>query len=376
VPALTPSYERPTPQRTPPEDFFRHDAAVIAERLTAQWLSGPPATSAHAVVERLLAVQAQDGRGARLAVRSRSVGLHATDIDGALNARSMVIAWLNRGTLHLVGADDYWWLHPLTTPQVATGNRRRLEQEGVSAKQAERGVEVVAEAVRSHGPQTRAELRARLEAERVPTGGQALVHVLLAASLRGEVVRGPMRGAQHAYVAVPDWLGASPEPLARPEALARLARRYLAGHGPADEHDLAKWAGLTLGDARLALDGARADLIHRPDGLVDLAGRDAPAPLPAPRLLGPFDPLLHGWVSRDAFVGPHRHIVTSNGLFRACALVDGRAVGTWRLSGATLTVNLLEKVRAANVDALRRDAADVLRFLRLSAGSDVVVEPV
>ena len=28
-----------------------------------------------------------------------------------------------------------------------------------------------------------------------------------------------------------------------------------------------------------------------------------PAPLPAPRLLGPFDPLLLGWVSRDPFVG-------------------------------------------------------------------------
>ena len=69
-------------------------------------------------MHRLLAVQAQDARGVRLAVRSRSVGLHATDVDDALNDGRLLITWVNRGTLHLVGADDYWRLHPLTTPQL------------------------------------------------------------------------------------------------------------------------------------------------------------------------------------------------------------------------------------------------------------------
>ena len=116
-------------------------------RACAQLLSGPRARDPETVVRRLLAVQAQDARGARLAVRSRSVGTSAADVDDALNSRSMLIAWLNRGTLHLVAADDYWWLHPLTTPQLETGNRRRLRQEGVSAKQADRGVEIVTDAV-------------------------------------------------------------------------------------------------------------------------------------------------------------------------------------------------------------------------------------
>jgi hypothetical protein len=346
--------------------------------LTAQQLSGPPARSAEAVVERLLAVQAQDGRGARLAVRSRSTGLHAADVDDALDDRRLLITWLNRGTLHLVRPDDYWWLHPLTTPQLATANRRRLGQEGVSAEQAERGIDVVTEAVLTYGPQTRVELRHRLDAAGVPTAGQALVHVLLATTLRGTVVRGPMRGTEHAYVAVSDWLGQPPESLPRAEALARLARRYLAGHGPADAHDLAKWAGLTLGDARAAFDGLRAELAERPDGLLDLAARGAPARLPKPRLLGPFEPLLLGWVSRELFVGPHQQIVTTNGLFRACALVDGRVVATWGLRGATLTVTLLENVKAPAVTALRRDAADVLRFLEPSGATaatrEIVVE--
>lgn len=340
--------------------------ALLAQRLAAQRLSGPPAGSPEDVVARLLAVQAQDLRAARLGVRSRSTGLSAADVDEALTTRrSLVVTWLNRGTLHLVAAEDYWWLHPLTTPQLLGGNARRLHQEGVSAAQADRGVEVVAEAVATSGPQTRAQLRDRLAAAGVPTGGQALVHVLAAASLRGHVVRGPMRGRQHAYVAVRDWLGAPPEPIGRDEALARLARRYLAGHAPADAADLAKWAGVPLRDARRGLGAVAGELVPYGAGLVRLAGPDRPAELPPPRLLGGYDEVLHGWVDREPVVGRHRGIVTVNGLFRPIALVDGRAVAVWGLADGTVTVRPLEPLDDAAWAALAEDARDVQRFLGL-----------
>jgi hypothetical protein len=348
---------------------------VIAEHLSAQLLSGPPATSPEAVVHQLLAVQAQDPRGARLSVRSRTAGLSARDVDDALTERrSMVVTWANRGTLHLVSAEDYWWLHPLTTPQLTTGNRRRLGQEGVSAAQAARGVEVVTDAVGLHGPRTRHELRQLLNAAGVPTAGQALVHVLLAATLAGRVVRGPMRGAEQAFVAVRDWLGDPPEPLARGDGLARLARRYLVGHGPADAGDLARWAGLTVGDARAAFGAIAEELEPAPGGLLDLVGRPPAAPVPPPRLLGPFDPLLLGWASRARFVGSHT-VVTTNGIFRPFALVDGRVVATWGLAGGTLTVRLLEPVAPADLDALRADADDVVRFLDLPGSPRLDIEP-
>ena len=352
------------------QDF---SALVRAERLAAQGLAGPPAGSCVQVVRRLLAVQGQDPRGARLAIRSRSTALTARDVDDALtDDRSVLITWLNRGTLHLVTAEDYWWLHPLTTPQLVTGNARRLRQEGVSPSQADRGVAVVRDAVESAGPQTRSELRRRLDAAGVPTGGQALVHVLMAASVRGHVVRGPMRGKEHAYVGVRTWLGDPPAAVEPAAALARLARRYLAGHGPADARDLAKWAGVTLGAAGRALDLIAAELRHVQGGLVDLAAREPPAHLPPPRLLGPFDPLLLGWVSREAFVGPHRDIATSNGLFRPVALVDGRVVGTWSVAGAAVSIRPLEPISARALRSLQRDADDVLRFLGLPGGAMVV----
>ena len=179
----------------------KQDAWLIATRLTSQLLAGPPARSVEAVVDRLLAIQAQDARGFRLSVRARSAGVAAPDVDRALTVdRSVVVTWLNRGTLHLVRADDYWWLQSLTTPQIAAGNRRRLGQEGVSDKQAVRAVDIIGDAVTEDGPLTREQLRTRLDTAGIPTAGQALVHLLFAATLRGLVVRGPMVDGHHAFV--------------------------------------------------------------------------------------------------------------------------------------------------------------------------------
>jgi hypothetical protein len=307
------------------------------------------------VADRLLAIQAQDARGARLAVRARSEGLTAADVDRALDERRLLITWLNRGTLHLVRSEDWPWLHALTTPQLATGNARRLEQEGV--RDPERAVAVVERALADEGPLTRAEL-----GERTGVGGQGLVHVLFLATLRGLAVRGPMRGREHAYVLVRDWLGEA-KPVDRDAALAELARRFLAGHGPADERDLAKWAGVPLRDARAGFEAVAGELEQRPDGLVDLRGREAPPPLPPPRLLGAYDPLLHGWVSREPVVGPHAGIVTSNGLFRPIALVDGRAAATWSLAAGRVELAPFAPLPRPVREALDADAEAVLRFL-------------
>ena len=363
------------------------EPGILAERTAAQLLLGAPARTAEEVAGRLLAIQGQDPRGARLAVRARSHGLSAADIDRALTVdRSLVISWLNRGTLHLVRSEDYWPLHQLTTPQLATGCARRLGQEGVSADAADRGVAVIEAALARNGPQTRAQLAEQVSAAGIRTHGQAMVHLFFLASLRGLVVRGPMSGKQHAYVLARDWLGAPPgRPAAdREAALGWLARRYLAGHSPATEWDLAKWAGLPLRDARRGLREIAASLVVGEDGLVRLgrpaggavlagdarpAARPAAGPDPAfppPRLLGPFDPLLHGWQSRTAVLGRHEPDIVRGGMFRSFALVGGRAAGTWGLSGDRVSLTLLDQVSAADRRALDADAEDVRRFLGLA----------
>jgi uncharacterized protein YcaQ len=342
-----------------------------AARLTAQLLSGPPARDPVAVAERLLAIQGQDPRGARLAVRARSKGLSAADVDRALTEeRTLVITWVNRGTLHLVRSEDYPWLLALTAPPLLTQSARRLQQEGVSPDDAERAIATVERALADQGPLTREQLRDRVDAIGVRTARQALIHILFAAALRGLIVRGPLVDGRHCYVLVRDWLG-EPKPVERDKALAELARRYLAGHGPASDRDLARWAGLPLRDARAGLKAIAKEIVEGPRGpapnapLVDLARRPPAAELPPPRLLGPFDPLLLGWISREDVLGRHQHLVTVNGIFRPFALVRGRAAASWSMPRGEVVIEPFGRMGKADAAALDAEAQDLVRFFTI-----------
>ncbi len=330
--------------------------------MTAQGLAGPPLADPVAVAGRLLAVQGQDPRGFRLAVRARTEGLTAADVERDLSERKLIVTWLNRGTLHLVRGEDYLLLQSLTTPPLLTSSVRRLRQEGVSEAKAERAIEAIERALADEGPLTRVELRERIEAAGVRTDGQAMIHLVFLAALRGVSVRGPMIGKQHAYVLVRDWLGEQ-KPLDRDKALAELARRYLAGHQPATDRDLAKWAGLPLRDARAGLKAIGPELEEGEGGLVSLAKRPTPGEIPPPRLLGAFDPVLLGWTSREEVLGPHTNLVTRNGIFHPFAMVKGRAVAKWGLAGGKLTMEPLERLPPRTAKALDADADAVTLFL-------------
>jgi hypothetical protein len=346
--------------------------AVRRARAAAQLLHRPRAVGVAELVARMLAVQAQDLRAGRLALRARVAGLAAADVDAALTEdRSVMVAWLMRGTLHLVGRDDYPWLLGLTAPTRLSTSRRRLGQEGVSPDDAERAVKIVERALADAGPLTRPELAERIAAKGIRTEGQATPHLLLLAALRGIAVLGPLRDdGAHAFVLVRDWLGAPPptelEGPDRDAALAELARRYLTGHGPAAPADLAAWSGLPLRDARAGLSAIASELAQRDDDLVDLAARDRPPDAIPPRLLPAFDPYLLGWKDRSfAVASAHaKRVHPGGGMLRATATVDGLAVGTWSAAGGEVGLDLFARVAPAVEVALRDDAADVERFVQ------------
>jgi hypothetical protein len=254
----------------------------------------------------------------------------------AIDSGELVISWLNRGTLHLVCRDDYPWLHALTTPPVAVMNKRRLVQEGVT--NPERGVRAIAKALEG-GPMLREQI-----GERIGARGQALTHLLLAASLGGLVVRGPVRGREQAFVLAGDHIGELPK-VDRNAALAELGRRYAAGHAPASEADLAYWSGLPLREVRDRVPPSR-----------DKRGQ---SPFVTARLLPPFDPYIMGWKERS-FAIPEalaERVMPGGGMFRAVVLVDGRVTGTWSRAGGRVEVD------APEADGLDAEIADIERFL-------------
>jgi Winged helix DNA-binding domain len=353
---------------------------LLRRRLTSQLLAGPVPRGPEAVVsvtDRLLAIQAQDPRGARLAIRARSRGATAADVDRALSDdRSVLITWLCRGTLHLVRAEDYPLLQALTTPQLVTSSDRRLAQEGLSGAGVRRGIVVIERALADDGPLGIGSLRERVRAAGVATDGQAMIHLLFRASLEGRIVRGPVAGAEQRYALVADWLQSAPAEVTRiaadrDRALRELALRYLAGHGPANGRDLAKWAGVTLRDARAGLAALAGRLRERDGGLVELRGRPRIAEPSGPRLLGAFEPVLMGWCSRAPVLGEREADIVTGGIFRAFAFAfapdaerpAGRPLATWKFSREGVELSPFDRLDERHHEALRRDGQALVRFL-------------
>jgi winged helix DNA-binding protein len=247
---------------------------------------------------------------------------------------------------------------------------RRLGQEGVPPADARRAVGVIAAALAEEGPLTRGELGARLAGHGLRTAGQALPHLLLRAALDGEAVLGPDRDGEPAFVAARDWLGPPPA-VDRGAALAELARRYLAGHGPATDADLAAWSGLPRRDARAGLGALAAGEANvGDDGLVDLTGREPPERTGV-RLLGAFDPYLLGWRDRAfALDAAHaRRVHPGGGIIRATVLVDGAVAGTWRAErrGSRLRVEV-DAFPGTELAVPADEEADLARFEGLALG--------
>ncbi|TDQ04464.1 winged helix DNA-binding protein [Labedaea rhizosphaerae] len=298
-------------------------------------------------MRRVVGVQAQDTRAARLAVRARTEGLIASDVDDAVRRGEVVRTWAMRGTLHMLAAADVRWIVGLLGPRFAAANRGRRHRLGLDDDTLARGVAQLSDVLADEVPRTRAELMAAISLELT---GQAIPHLLGYAAQTGLLVRGPDAAKDEpTYVLASQWLPPG-SALDESEAVARLAERYLAGYGPASVEDFAAWSGLPLGLARAGF------------GAVSESTVDAKPPL---RLLGHFDAYLLGYRDRRAMLAPeldHR-IRAGGGMIMPAVLVDGRVAGTWALDRKAWRVRTESFGGALPVRGLRAEVEDLRRFL-------------
>jgi hypothetical protein len=354
----------------------------------ARWhalLLDDPAVTVTDVAGHLGGLQAQAAPPARLAVRPRTSGLTAADVDRACADGVVTRTWAMRGTLHLVATPDVRWMTSLFGPFLIQKDRRRRLQLGLDDRLCERALSALGPILAGSPPLTRAELIERLAAAGVEIDPrtQQPPHLLGYAAGRGLICRGPDRpGDEPTYTLLDDWAPGAPA-LSRDEALAELARRYLGGYGPAARADFAAWSGLPAAETRRAWELIAAETVAAGPDLVALA--DAPLaddPLdrlpPRPRLLGHFDPLLMGYRDRDLVLDPAltRRIQAGGGFVQPTVLAGGRVAGTWRLdrraarARGRLTVTPFGPLTAATREGLAAEATDVGRFL----GTDVTFE--
>jgi hypothetical protein len=324
------------------------------------------------MVRHLAGVQAQVLAAAGLALRARTDGLTALQVDRArLHDRSIVLTWAMRGTLHLIAAEDFGWLQPLVIePRIANAHRR-LREEGVGAEQPAKAVRLVARMLEREGPLTRSEVAERLHRQSIRTEGQAIAHLVWLAAAQGLISYGPDRDGEQCLVLVRDWLGA-PKPMEREGALAELAIRYLDAHAPATPADLAFWSGISLTDANRAWKTIQDRLlaVETARGIRwVLRSRKGPAPSGLVRLLPAFDEFLLGWKDREVAV-PAEHRTQVNrggGWIHPVVLHDGRVAATWRMERSSkamrIETNAFDKFTPAVKRGLALEAGAISAFL-------------
>jgi Winged helix DNA-binding domain len=295
-----------------------------------------------------------------------------------LRDRSIVWTWAMRGTLHLIPSDVLGWLVPLTMESGVTQARRRLPELGIPAD-PERAVRAVHRMLDRDGPLTRREIEQRLRRAGYRPEGYAAPYLVWLGTPRHIVVFGPDRDGEKTYVLSRDWVGRS-EALDRQSALAELAGRYLAAHGPATPADLAFWAGIRAAEARRgwkAIEDRLEEVETTRGPMWRLRSHRSEAPRGIVRLLPSFDEYLLGWKDRFYVADPStwRRVNPGAGWYHPTVVADGRAIGTWktekRKGGIALRVRGFSTVPPALRRKFREEGHDVGRYLRRPV--DVVV---
>jgi hypothetical protein len=361
---------------------------ITRRRLNSQALTGDLAGRPERVVERMLALQAQDLRWGKWAVGIRAPGTTSADVDALLDSGRVVRSWPMRGTLHLVPAPELGWMMKLTTPRLWAGSATRRRDLGLDENTIERARDIAVDALSGGRELTRAGFLDVLRERGIDAGGQRGYHLVWHLAQSGTVCWGRQLDAQQMLVLLDEWVP-HPRHLEHDEALGEFLLRYLVGHGPAPLSDFAWWSQLTMTDAKTALsvagdritgldvDGVRHLLPAASDTTALTRtrpgrGRDAVLALPG------FDEYLLGYRDRSFAIDPDdvtRVVPGKNGIFLPILVRGGRVVGTWRRDWQARTITVEPRPFAPFTGAAARSADHALNEYAHFLGRNVHVLP-
>ncbi|MEJ3651398.1 winged helix DNA-binding domain-containing protein [Actinomycetes bacterium KLBMP 9759] len=354
---------------------------VLSWRMQRQLLDRPDGPDTVEVVRRLAGVQAQVASSAAQAVAVRTASGRA-EVAERLADRSLVKTWAQRGTLHLLPADEAgaylsllaaarFWEKPSWQRTFAT--TEQIAKLGEAVDHALRDTvltrEELAAAIIEHSGEAGL-------GEHLASGWGAVLKPL---AWQGLLCNAISDGNRVTFTSpatwLPGWKGL-PEPDA---AAAHAVPAYLGAYGPAAMTSFDQW--LIRGATKKAvLRRWFADLVEAGtltevdvDGerlharTADLDGLAGARPAGRVRLLPAFDQYVLGPGTGDQrIVGAARRKLISKtaGWISPVVVVDGRVAGTWAADGDALAIELFGEEPAPAPDALDAEIAVLGKALR------------
>jgi hypothetical protein len=342
--------------------------SIGLQRLFSQRVS-PKYHTPEEVVRWMGAMQAQDYGQAVWAIGIRTQNSMLADVELAISERKIVQTWPMRGTIHFVAPEDAHWMLKLLATRLVAADQRRQAQLELDEFILETCRTLFQNALEGGKRLTRGEMMAVLEDNGISTKGQRGYHILWYLAQSGTLCFGPIQEKEQTFVLLDEWV-AAPRILEGEEAFAELTERYFVSHGPATVHDLARWAGITVTEAKAALEAVKSKLISETvDKKVYWMSSTEAAQDGEVFLLPGFDEFILGYKDRDAVLAPEhaqKIVPGNNGVFKPTVVVGGQVVGTWK---RTVKKNALHieiapfEQLAISQEMLEAAAEDYSRFL-------------
>jgi uncharacterized protein YcaQ len=332
--------------------------ALNRATLGRQMLLGRERRGIVETLTHLLGMQGQVGNAPYIGLWSRLEGFEREALTTLIKDRRLVRATAMRATIHMMTAEDFLALFPLTLGVV-----RRMLSGSWGKHYVGVDVEAIAEAGRAlieAEPLTSAEIGERLKG-RWPDREASALGIAVRSLL--PVVHVPPaglwnRGKAPQLTTARTWLGREP---GAAMDLTVLVKRYLAAFGPASVMDMQNWCGLTrlgpvfenLRDELVTFEGEDGrELFDVPEAT--RPGEDVEAPV---RLLPDYDNVVLGLADRQRFVEVEdtKGLAVGNAYVPAF-LVDGRVAGLWNFSSRG-------KAAAVTIKAFRQLGPEAVREL-------------
>lgn len=281
------------------------------------------------------AMQAQDYQMVKWAVGVRLHNAADKNIESAVAKGDIIRTHLLRPTWHFVSPKDIYWMLELTAPNIFASMKSRHKQLEITDAVIKKSTAVIEKLLRDGNHCTREEIFDALEKAKTATKNQRGIHLVMCAELKGLICSGIPKGKEQTYALLEE-RAPKKNLLKKDEALAELAQRYFASHGPATVQDFTWWSGLSVADAKSALEMIKQKFISEKIGerifWMNTSSKLPKKTTTAVHVLPAYDEFIISYKDRsDVLTSAHlRKTISDNGMFWPIIVIDGRVEGTWK----------------------------------------------
>lgn len=307
------------------------------------------------VISSICGLNSQSARAPYISLRSRISDFKKAQLSSSLYEDKLLIkAWLMRGTVHTIPADDYPIYQKALGPGLADDWRISLEKRGLGLSMTAReklGQKIVDILIEE--PLTKKELLPHVK-HLVKGFSEREQKIILSRTLRGLSYEGLVCHAEptgpwyhfkeNRFALTKRWLkGGQIVDISQTKARQKLAKKYLAAYGPARVADFAYWTGLKSAECKEIFAQIEHMLVE-----VKVSGADGTYWIPAedadtladtlestnypPRFLPEFDSLIMGHKDKSRILDEayRKQVFLRLADVAPVFFVNGRVAGTWK----------------------------------------------